>query len=67
MRLTLVGPATDDPPTLHRCLEAVRAASDPPDEVVVVTVMTRGRSRVGRTTVAATSSASGPPVVTSWR
>jgi glycosyltransferase involved in cell wall biosynthesis len=36
VRLTLVVPATDDPPTLHRCLEAVRAATDPPDEVVVV-------------------------------
>ena len=36
MRLTLVVPATDDPPTLHRCLEAVGAASDPPDQVVVV-------------------------------
>ncbi len=36
MRLTLVVPATDDPPTLHRCLEAVEAADDPPDEVVIV-------------------------------
>ena len=36
MRLSLVVPATDDPPTLERCLEAVRAAAQPPDEVVVV-------------------------------
>ena len=36
-RLSLVVPATDDPPTLARCLEAVRSAADPPDELVVVT------------------------------
>ena len=37
MRLTLVVPATDDPPTLDRCLEAVRAADEAPEAVVVVT------------------------------
>jgi Glycosyl transferase family 2 len=37
VRLSLVVPATDDPPTLDRCLDAVRAAQDPPDETVVVT------------------------------
>jgi GT2 family glycosyltransferase len=35
-RLTAVVPATDDPPTLHRCLAAIDAAEGPPDEVVVV-------------------------------
>jgi len=37
VKLSLVVPATDDPPTLTRCLEAVRAASEPPDELIVVT------------------------------
>ncbi len=37
MRLSLVVPATDAPSTLGRCLEAVREATDPPDELVVVT------------------------------
>jgi hypothetical protein len=37
VKLSLVVPATDDPPTLERCLEAVRAADRTPDEVVVVT------------------------------
>ncbi len=37
MKLSLVVPATDDPPTLERCLVAVRAAAEPPDEIVVVT------------------------------
>lgn len=36
MSLSLVVPATDDPPTLERCLAAVRAAGEPPDEIVVV-------------------------------
>ncbi len=36
MKLSLVVPATDDPPTLERCLDGVRSASDPPDEVIVV-------------------------------
>jgi GT2 family glycosyltransferase len=34
--LSAVIPATDRPRTLLRCLEAVRAATDPPEEVVVV-------------------------------
>jgi Glycosyl transferase family 2 len=37
VKLSLVVPATDDPPTLERCLDAIRAASEPPDEVIVVT------------------------------
>lgn len=36
MRLSLVVPATDDPPTLERCLAAVRAAAEPPEETIVV-------------------------------
>ena len=34
--LAVVIPATDAPPTLARCLAAIRAAADAPDEVVVV-------------------------------
>jgi hypothetical protein len=34
--LTAIVPATDRPPTLGRCLEALRAASSPPEEVLVV-------------------------------
>ncbi len=36
MRLAVVVPATDSPPTLNRCLGAIRAAREPPDELVVV-------------------------------
>ncbi len=35
--LAVVVPATDDSPTLDRCLAAIAAAADPPTEVVVVT------------------------------
>jgi GT2 family glycosyltransferase len=34
--LTVVVPATDAPATLARCLDAIRAAADPPEEVVVI-------------------------------
>ena len=34
--LAAVVPATNEPPTLARCLAAIEAASDRPDEVVVV-------------------------------
>ena len=34
--LAIVVPATDSPPTLARCLAAIRAADDAPDEVIVV-------------------------------
>ncbi len=34
--LAVVIPATDDPPTLDRCLAAIAAADDPPPHVVVV-------------------------------
>lgn len=36
MRLTAIVPATDAPPALGRVLAAIRAAEDPPDEVIVV-------------------------------
>jgi len=35
--LTVVVPATDDPPTLGRCLAAIAASVDRPDQVLVVT------------------------------
>jgi len=41
VRLSLVVPATDDPSTLERCLEAVRAAAGQPDEVIVVDLPAR--------------------------
>ena len=34
--LAAIVPATDRPPTLERCLESIRAAHEPPDEIVVV-------------------------------
>ena len=34
--LSVVVPATDSPATLARCLAAIRAADDAPDEVIVV-------------------------------
>jgi GT2 family glycosyltransferase len=34
--LAVIVPATDGPPTLERCVAAIRAAVDPPDEIVVV-------------------------------
>jgi glycosyl transferase family 2 len=33
----VIVPATDGPPTLARCVEAIRDSSDPPEEVIVVT------------------------------
>jgi hypothetical protein len=35
--LTAVIPATNDPPTLAACLDAISAADEPPEQVVVVT------------------------------
>jgi len=35
--LAVIVPATDRPPTLDRCLAALRASTEPPDELVVVT------------------------------
>jgi hypothetical protein len=36
VRLSAVVPATDRPPTLARCLDAIEASSAPPDELIVV-------------------------------
>jgi GT2 family glycosyltransferase len=36
-RIGVIVPATDGPPTLARCVDAIRSSSDPPDEVIVVT------------------------------
>src|SRR5687767_5713351 len=36
-RVAAIVPATDRPPTLDRCLEAIRAAREPPDDVIAVT------------------------------
>jgi GT2 family glycosyltransferase len=33
----VIVPATDGPPTLRRCVDAIRSSSDPPEEVIVVT------------------------------
>lgn len=35
--MSVVVPATDDPPTLGRCVAAIRASHQPPDELIVVT------------------------------
>jgi GT2 family glycosyltransferase len=36
MRLTVIVPASDTPAGLGRCVAAIRAADDPPDEVIVI-------------------------------
>ena len=36
-KLTAIVPATNEPPTLDRCLDALRGGSRPPDELIVVT------------------------------
>jgi Glycosyl transferase family 2 len=36
VKLSAVVPATDSPPTLERCLAAIRAADEPPEEVIAV-------------------------------
>lgn len=50
MRLSLVVPATDDPPTLERCLAAVDAASEPPEETIVVREPPRAGPAAARNT-----------------
>jgi GT2 family glycosyltransferase len=57
VRLSLVVPATDDPPTLERCLRAARAASDPPEEIVVVTHPPRSGPAAARNEGAARATA----------
>ena len=41
MRLSVVVPATDSPSTLERCLDAVGAATAPPEETIAVTTAAR--------------------------
>jgi hypothetical protein len=36
IRLTAIVPATDRPPTLESCIAAIRAADDPPEELIVI-------------------------------
>ena len=36
IRLSAIVPATNDPPTLERCVAAIRAADEPPEELIVV-------------------------------
>ncbi|MFO7572686.1 MAG: glycosyltransferase family A protein [Gaiellaceae bacterium] len=36
-RLTAIVPATNDPPTLQRCVDAIRSARDTPEQLIVVT------------------------------
>jgi glycosyltransferase involved in cell wall biosynthesis len=36
LRLSVVVPATNRPPTLERCLAAIRGAAEPPEELIVV-------------------------------
>jgi CelD/BcsL family acetyltransferase involved in cellulose biosynthesis len=36
IRISAIVPATDHPPTLERCLAAIRAADEPPEELIVV-------------------------------
>lgn len=36
MRLSTIVPATNRPPTLERCVAAIRAAAEPPEELIVV-------------------------------
>ena len=33
---SVIMPATDRPPTMDRCLDAIRSAADPPEEVIVI-------------------------------
>lgn len=35
-RLSAIVPATNDPPTLERCVAAIRVAEEPPEELIVV-------------------------------
>ena len=36
LRLSAIVPATDRPATLERCVDAIRRAADPPEEIIVV-------------------------------
>jgi GT2 family glycosyltransferase len=52
--VTVIVPATNAPPTLEACLDAIRSADEPPEELIVVTegdgpadARNRGASRAG--------------------
>ncbi len=54
--ITVIVPATNDPPTLDACLDAIRGADEPPEELIVVTegdgpadARNRGASQAGGT------------------
>ncbi len=54
--LAVIVPATDRPPTLDRCLAALRASSEPADELVVVRDPARAGPAAARNAGAAASS-----------
>jgi hypothetical protein len=53
--LAVVVPATDGPPTLGRCVAALRASSEPPDELIVVERPDAGGPAAARNAGAATA------------
>jgi hypothetical protein len=53
LRLSVVIPATDSPPSLERCVAAIRAAGDPPGEIVIVDHPRATRPAVARNAGAA--------------
>lgn len=55
--LAVIVPATDAPPTLERCLAAISAADEPPDEVIVVDAPELRNPALARNAGAAESSA----------
>ena len=63
---TVVIPATDRPTTLGRCLEAIAASHEPPDEVIVIDGPTglsaAGARNAGLRRAIGTSSAIGFPI-----
>jgi GT2 family glycosyltransferase len=46
--LAVIVPATDRPPTLDRCVNAIRAAQEPPDEIIVVDESVGGGAAAAR-------------------
>jgi len=48
LRLSAIVPATNDPPTLPACLDAIQASSAPPDELLVVRVADRSGPAAAR-------------------
>lgn len=54
--LAVVVPATDEPPTLARCVAALRASSEPPDELLVIASLAVGGPAAARNAGAAEAS-----------